>query len=92
MPITQTDVNETFDKDGKVTRRAEVVVDITAEVVELDLHDKARQAYAANRAFLAAGAPTNPQVLAQVRALTRQTQALIRLVVARDLLNDETVD
>jgi hypothetical protein len=91
MPITQTEVDEVF-ADSKLATSTPRVVDITADVVELDLHTKARQAYTVNRAFLANAAPTNAQVLAQVRALTRQTQALIRLVVARDLLVDEVVD
>lgn len=91
MPITRTDFDEVY-QDSKLVERVERIVDITADVVELDLHTKARQAYTVNRAFLANAAPTNAQVLAQVRALTRQNQALIRLVVARDLLADEVVD
>ena len=92
MALTRTDIDEVVDTKGVVIERIERVVDVTADVVELDLHSKARQAYTANRAFLANATPTNAQVLAQVRALTRQTQALIRLVVARDLLLDEVVD
>lgn len=91
MPITTTDTNETY-QNGVVVSSATVVRDITASVVELDLHTKVRQAFTANRTYLAIATPTNAQVAAQVRQLTRQTQALIRLAVARDLLTDEVVD
>lgn len=45
------------------------------------LLDKAAQALAANAAFLANASPTQNQVLVQVRALTRQTDAIIRLLI-----------
>ena len=40
---------------------------------------KAAPAIAGNVTYLAVGAPTNAQVAAQVRALTRQVNALMRL-------------
>jgi hypothetical protein len=91
MPITRTDTNERF-VDGQLVESTTVTVDITAQVVELDLHTKARQAYTNNRTYLAIATPTNAQVVAQVRALTRQMNALMRLAVFRDLLTDEVVD
>ena len=42
------------------------------------LADVAQQAIADNATFLALGTPSNAQVLAQVRALTRQNNQLIR--------------
>lgn len=45
------------------------------------LRKQAAQALAANRTFLALASPTNGQTLAQVKALTRQVQALIRFTL-----------
>lgn len=45
------------------------------------LADAAQQALADNATFLALGTPSNAQVLAQVRALTRQVNQLIRRLV-----------
>jgi len=56
------------------------------------LTDAARTVYVANRNFLALTTPTNAEVLAQVRRLTRTMQALIRLNVATDLLVDNVID
>jgi hypothetical protein len=49
--------------------------------VRTTIEDRARQAYDLNVAFLANASPSNAQVLAQVRLLTRECNALIRLVV-----------
>lgn len=43
------------------------------------LLDKAGNALQSNATFLAIGSPSNAQVLAQVQALTRQVNALLRL-------------
>ena len=45
------------------------------------LADRAATALQTNADFLALASPTNPQTLAQVKALTRQNTALIRLVL-----------
>lgn len=54
---------------------------------ESSLHQKAAAALSANATFLALSSPTNAQNAAQVKALTRQCNALIRLAI-RDLSSD----
>lgn len=50
---------------------------------EATIRSQADAALQGNRDFLALDPPTNAQVLAQVRALTRQNNGLIRLVLRR---------
>ncbi len=45
------------------------------------LRDRAQTALTANATFLAIASPTNAQVLAQTRMLTRECTALIRLAL-----------
>lgn len=52
-----------------------------AFVNALALTDKAAQALDVNATFLAIASPSNAQTLAQVRSLTRQVNALIRLTL-----------
>jgi hypothetical protein len=42
------------------------------------MRDQAQAAFDGNTAYLAIGAPTNAQVVAQVRALTQQNQKVIK--------------
>lgn len=49
-----------------------------------DLLADAAQAVTDNQTFLAVGSPTNAQILAQVRALTRQNNRVIRRLVQLD--------
>ena len=90
MPITRTDRNETY-RDGQLVDAVEVEVDITADVVELDTHTKLRRWRDTNRDFLQLPAPTAAESRDQVVKLTRQVNALMRLLL-RDLLTDETED
>ncbi len=50
-------------------------------VNERSIRDKAKQALAINTTFLALATPTNAQNAAQLKALTRQVNALIRLTL-----------
>lgn len=52
-----------------------------AEVNADALRDRAAAALDANAAFLANNSPTNAQVLGQVRLLTRECNAVIRLLL-----------
>lgn len=47
------------------------------------LQGRASNALATNTAYLALGAPTNAQVVAQVQALTQECSALIRLFLGK---------
>jgi hypothetical protein len=53
---------------------------VTAALNRRDVLTKLSTALANNQAYLASGTPTVAQVAAQVRALTRQMNALLRIV------------
>lgn len=59
----------------------EVAADRSAN--ESTIRQRADAALQANRDFLALASPTNAQTLAQVKALTRQNNGLIRLILNR---------
>lgn len=90
MTITRIDTNTVYGPGGVVLSEETVEVDVTEQVVRADLHAKVRAALAANAAFLALSSPTNAQTLAQVRRLTRENSALIRLIIGSDLLVENT--
>jgi len=60
----------------------------TITTSEAALLAKAATALTTNATFLAIGSPSNAQAVAQVKALTRQVNALIRLA-RRDLLSTD---
>jgi hypothetical protein len=53
----------------------------TTEANRLTIEDQARQALVNNRTFVALATPTNAQVLAQTRALSRQVNGIIRMLL-----------
>lgn len=81
------------DEAGSVVEQRPLTVDETAAFVAeaaaardatnaTTLEDRARAALTANATFLALASPTNAQVVAQVRLLTKECNALIRLAVS----------
>ena len=87
MPVFRTDRNQTFDKDGNLLNEEVVDIDVTEEAVEYDLHEQARAAIVANKAYLAS-TPSNAEVLAQVDTLTSQVNKIIKLLV-KDFTEEE---
>jgi hypothetical protein len=67
-------------QDG-VLVSSRTVADNPAEVNLTTLQAQAIAALAQNRAAIAASNPTNAQVIAQVKALSAQNNALIRIVL-----------
>lgn len=66
---------------GGVLRRKGSPVTLTADGDRTGLRKAAAAAIAENDAYLALASPTNAQTLAQVRALTRQNNRIIRRLV-----------
>lgn len=81
MAITRTDRNQRWANSQLVSEEV-VVVDVTTEVTRADLLSKATAALAVNATFLAIASPSNAQVLTQVQRLTRETNAIFRLLRA----------
>lgn len=73
-----TEIHKTIHRDGTIT---EVEVQVPDSIVNRELIEKrARQALKSNRDYLQSN-PTAAQVKAQVEALTRQVNGLIRLTL-----------
>ena len=72
---------ETYENGVVVATRE---VDIPPEQVNRDtIQDQATQALTANRTFLAIATPTAAQNAAQAKALTRQMNGVLRLVLGK---------
>lgn len=91
---TGTGTRTTYDADGTVETTEQLTglpVEPPGEKNRRSIEERLRQRLDANRDYLALAAPTAAQQRAQVARLTRETNALIRLVL--DLLDtDDTGD
>lgn len=79
MPQFRTDTIQRQDSTGRVLASDTVQVDITAEVNADTLRSRSTAALVTNATYLAIASPTVAQNTAQVKALTKQIDALIRL-------------
>lgn len=92
MPV----ITEVVEGDEIVTYSREDVLDATAPQIEVarrpmppadvnrrTIESQGAAALTVNQTYLAVASPTNTQNLAQIRALTRQNQGLIRLLLER---------
>jgi uncharacterized protein YjdB len=78
VPITELSVDDT----GKVTAVSQGTVQIPQESANRDaLFTAAANALATNRSFIANASPTNVQVVAQLKAMARQMNAIIRITL-----------
>ncbi len=71
------------DGSGKVLGYDRELILSGAALTEQSLRSKAAAALTANNAFLAKPSPTNAEVVAQVKLLTRENNALIRLALSQ---------
>ena len=68
-----------YDVNGNLLN---TIPDTPEQINAATLRAQAQSALAANRTALAVTNPTNAQLVAQVKALTRQNNALIRLALS----------
>lgn len=90
MTKTRTDTNQVFNRSGQLLSSTPVVVDITQEWVTNDLRAKGIAAIAANQTYLALASPTTAQNTAQIKKLTRECNALIRLILGGGMKHLQT--
>lgn len=77
----RTNRNQTWDKNGNLVKDEVVEYDNTVEVNESAIRDAVRTALATNRDYVALSSPTAAQTAAQVKALSRQNNRMIRLLL-----------
>jgi hypothetical protein len=80
---TRQHVVETY-KDGKLIGTQTVTFEVSTEQINDEtIRQQALDALTANRTYIARQSPTAAQNTAQIQALTRQVNGLIRLVLGR---------
>jgi hypothetical protein len=82
MAEIRNDIDEVFDRQGNVVASTSVARDVTHELNYALLYEKARAALVSNSAFLAITTPTAAQNAAQAKALTRQVNGIIKLLLS----------
>ena len=82
MPVYRDDLDEQYSSAGLVGSQP-VQRDVTEESSRRTIHAQAATSLDGNRAFLALTSPTAAQNAAQVKALTRQMNGVIRLVLGQ---------
>lgn len=83
MAITRTDRQQVFGPDGSLLSEEVVVLDVTAETNEQTIRQQALTALTTNRTYLALASPTNAQNAAEIKALARQMNGVIRLLLGQ---------
>lgn len=89
--IVDTDIQICFSNSEPVRARTKFI-DKTSTIVEENLRNRIAIAFENNRTFLQITSPSLVQNTAQIKSLTKQVQAILRLVVDRSLLNNNIVD
>jgi len=88
---TETHFREVWQNGVRISNTP-IVIDVTQEWVTNDLRTKGRAALTANQTYLALASPSTAQNTAQIKRLTRECSALIRLLLGGDLLDDTATD
>lgn len=81
VPLLKATVTTLNPETGAVIVAVRSVAEVAGVTTAETLRAHATTAHEANKAYLAVVTPTTAQAVAQVRALTQQIQALIRLAV-----------
>lgn len=81
---THTTVVNTYDAAGNINGTRTITYETSdAEDNSQAISAAATAALSTNRAFVALASPTNAQVVAQVKALSRQNNGIIRLLLSQ---------
>lgn len=82
-PILRTYRNQTWDSDGNLIEDETVQVDVTEEVNGNTVRQFLDAARHTNKAYIALANPTGGQTAAEVKALAKQLNWLMRVVLNR---------